>query len=296
MSRWFRHYAGMMRDEKLVSAAVKAKQPVERVAWVWGAILESAAEINDGGRYEFDCGEAAYFLRCGDDELAIILSTLADLGRLHEDRICKWADRQYESDNSTERVRKHRASVTNRNSAVSDVVVNNECNDAETLHQRYRDNEVTPDSVYVSSSVSDKRTETEKITDEFEIWYAAYPKHIGRGAALRAYRTARKKADYLALLNAAKVAATKYSQSEQKFIPHPATWLNAERWQDEELLPLKPQEPISNGLTYVEYGTEAGDAWERDYRSRGKIPPRDKKGGWYHPSEFPHEATPSQAA
>ena len=30
MSRWFRHYAGLCRDEKLVSVAIKSKQPIER--------------------------------------------------------------------------------------------------------------------------------------------------------------------------------------------------------------------------------------------------------------------------
>lgn len=108
MSRWFRHYAGMMRDEKLVSAAVKSKQPVERVVWVWGAILESASEINDNGRYEFDAGEAAYFLRCDDADLVCILACLESLGRLSGGVVVRWGDRQYSSDSAAERQRKYR--------------------------------------------------------------------------------------------------------------------------------------------------------------------------------------------
>ena len=108
MSRWFRHYAGMMRDEKLVSAAVKSKQPVERVVWVWGAILESASEINDNGRYEFDAGEAAYFLRCDDTDLVSILACLESLGRLSGGMVVRWGDRQYSSDSAAERQRRYR--------------------------------------------------------------------------------------------------------------------------------------------------------------------------------------------
>jgi hypothetical protein len=108
MSRWFRHYAGMMRDEKLVSVAVRSKQSVERVVWVWGAILESAAEINDGGRYDFDAGEAAYFLRCDEDELAGIVGGLQSLGRIDNGVIAKWSDRQFDSDGSKERQRRYR--------------------------------------------------------------------------------------------------------------------------------------------------------------------------------------------
>jgi hypothetical protein len=50
VSRWFRHYAGMMRDDKLVRVAIRSGQAIERVCWIWGAILESAAEIDNGGK------------------------------------------------------------------------------------------------------------------------------------------------------------------------------------------------------------------------------------------------------
>ena len=103
MSRWFRHYAGMMRDEKLVAVAIKAKQPVERVIWVWGAILESAAEMNDGGKFDLDAGEAAYFLRADEADIRSILDTLTASGRLAEGVVVHWSDRQYESDTSAQR-------------------------------------------------------------------------------------------------------------------------------------------------------------------------------------------------
>ena len=108
MSRWFRHYAGMMRDDKLVSVAIRAKQPVERVVWVWGAILESAAEINDGGRYDFDCAEAAYFLRCDVSDLEAAIGGLEQMGRIAAGRVCKWGERQYDSDTSRERQQRYR--------------------------------------------------------------------------------------------------------------------------------------------------------------------------------------------
>lgn len=76
MSRWFRHYAGMMRDEKLVAAAVRSRQPVERVVWVWGAILESASEIEDAGRYEIDPAEVAAFLGADARDILAIQDAL----------------------------------------------------------------------------------------------------------------------------------------------------------------------------------------------------------------------------
>src|SRR3972149_8906027 len=103
MSRWFRHYAGMMRDEKLVRAAMASKQPVERVVWIWGAILESAAEINDGGRYELDHAEVAYFLRADEADVAAIEAALTQLARVANAIVVKWGDRQYQSDRSAPR-------------------------------------------------------------------------------------------------------------------------------------------------------------------------------------------------
>jgi hypothetical protein len=110
MSRWFRHYAGMMRDEKLVRVAVKTRQPIERVIWVYGAMLESACEVQDGGRFDLDADEVAYFLRCDADDIAAIFAGLEIAGRIAGERIERWCDRQFESDSSRERVRKHRES------------------------------------------------------------------------------------------------------------------------------------------------------------------------------------------
>lgn len=108
MSRWFRHYAGMMRDDKLVRAALRAKQPVERVVWVWGCILESAAEIDDGGRYEIDHAEMAYFLRADEGDVAAIEDALRASGRVDEGVVARWQDRQFQSDRSAERQKRYR--------------------------------------------------------------------------------------------------------------------------------------------------------------------------------------------
>lgn len=121
MSRWFRHYAGMVRDEKLVRVALRSKQPIERVVWVWGAILESAAEINDGGRYDLDAAEAAHFLRADEADICTVFNALADAGRVAEGAVVHWGARQFQSDHSAprqaayrERKRKNRGDVDNR--------------------------------------------------------------------------------------------------------------------------------------------------------------------------------------
>lgn len=108
MSRWFRHYAGLCRDEKLVSVAIKSRQPVERVVWIWAAILESAAEIDDNGRYCLDAAEVAYFLRADESDILAVEAALQAAGRVAESAVVKWSNRQFSSDRSKERVAAHR--------------------------------------------------------------------------------------------------------------------------------------------------------------------------------------------
>lgn len=108
MSRWFRHYAGMMRDDKLVRVAIRSKQTIERVVWVWGAILESAAEIDDDGKYDLDAPEIAYFLRADLSDVEAVLGALEASGRISGSRVVKWGNRQFSSDTSAERQRRYR--------------------------------------------------------------------------------------------------------------------------------------------------------------------------------------------
>jgi len=108
MSRWFRHYAGMMRDEKFVRIAIRLKQPIERVLWVWGAILESAAEIDEQGRFDIDAEEISHFLRVKVSQISAIIAALTDAGRIDEGVVCKWGTRQFSSDSSKTRVAAYR--------------------------------------------------------------------------------------------------------------------------------------------------------------------------------------------
>ena len=76
-------------------------------------------------------------------------------------------------------------------------------------------------------------------TDRFDTWYTAYPNKVGRKRAEQAFaKIDWRKVDFDAVM----AALENHKQSDQwtkdggKFIPHPATWLNGERWNDE----LKP--------------------------------------------------------
>lgn len=73
----------------------------------------------------------------------------------------------------------------------------------------------------------------------FESFWEAYPRHINKAGAFKAWMKLRPDAEMLATILA---AIASQSRSEQwtkdggQFIPHPTTWLNQRRWEDR----LKP--------------------------------------------------------
>ncbi|MBM4469842.1 hypothetical protein GS502_11010 [Rhodococcus hoagii] len=67
----------------------------------------------------------------------------------------------------------------------------------------------------------------------FADWYAAYPRKVARKAAAKAYANARKTHTGAQLLLAVRRYAADPNLPEKKFIPHPSTWLNEGRWDDE---------------------------------------------------------------
>lgn len=83
-----------------------------------------------------------------------------------------------------------------------------------------------------------KDTNASKAADPaaFESWWEGYPRKTGKAAAAKAYDKARKTAtaDQLMAGLANACAVWRAERTEARFIPHPATWLNQGRWDDEQ--------------------------------------------------------------
>lgn len=103
-----------------------------------------------------------------------------------------------------------------------------------------------------------------KYPPRFEEWYFTYPKHVGKEAALRAWTRAGKLVknrlgcDSPTACNFLLDAAKAYAKSDEglsEFCPHPASWLNAgkydddrEQWQRCDATPAKPGVKASDKL------------------------------------------------
>jgi hypothetical protein len=65
---------------------------------------------------------------------------------------------------------------------------------------------------------------------QFEEFWRYYPKKVDKGAALRAFRKAAKTQDLDLVIEGARRFSQDPNLPEKQFIKNPATWLNAESW------------------------------------------------------------------
>ena len=82
--------------------------------------------------------------------------------------------------------------------------------------------------------ISSPRQKT-SVDDKFDTFWKAYPRKVGKGDARKKFEKALKHTDFDTIMT----ALGKQKQSAQwkrdggQFVPHPSTWLNQERWDDE---------------------------------------------------------------
>lgn len=110
--------------------------------------------------------------------------------------------------------------------------------------------------------------------DEFAEWYAGYPRKVGKKAAEKAYKRARKSgATREALLDGLARSMRSWEREgrpKDKY-PYPSTWLNQERWEDEETMPQDVYErpvqrqPTANDVArqmIENMRSNPGDGWK----------------------------------
>lgn len=78
---------------------------------------------------------------------------------------------------------------------------------------------------------------------EFDEFWMLWPRKEGKANAIKAYEKALKKISEPELLTKVRDYALSPNRPDVKFVPHAATWLNGERWNDETVSVAKPVDP-----------------------------------------------------
>lgn len=111
--------------------------------------------------------------------------------------------------------------------------------DITVISDRYQ-----PDAPERAGEETETETETEHSSpsasespdDSFAHFWEQYPKKVAKPQALKAWKKIKSRGHVLAELMAGleqQKASGDWRKEDGKFIPHPATWLNGRRWEDE---------------------------------------------------------------
>lgn len=231
---WLRWYHGTVSDPKWRVVAADTKQPIAVVVAIWAAMLEHGSNATERGPNATERGTLFGWndrvigaaLDLSPEVVAAVRDAMQGLV-LDGDKIKSWEKRQVKrEDNSAERARIWRE----RKRAEANAT------------ERTR----TPDKTRLDKNDSPHSPPRGKSDDpEFERWWSIYPLKVGKGAARKAWPTARQKAD----LSALTAGVERYIRSKpaDRDYCHPATWLNQERWLDEQPPLLRPVSRIPLG-------------------------------------------------
>lgn len=98
----------------------------------------------------------------------------------------------------------------------------------------------------------------EEYPNAFEQLWTIYPKHVAKMAAYKAWRKAKVGMNSAFLMTKVQAFAAQCVNTETRFIPNFATWLNGERWND-EYRPDPPQarKPATNAERNMQNLTQA---------------------------------------
>ncbi|MGC3994064.1 MAG: hypothetical protein QM779_08170 [Propionicimonas sp.] len=86
--------------------------------------------------------------------------------------------------------------------------------------------------VSTRNSHRSRGTSSASLDAEFAAWWRVWPRRVGKGQARKAYEGARRKVSAGALLRAVEEQHDVLVRAGQ-YCPHPSTWLNGERWEDD---------------------------------------------------------------
>jgi hypothetical protein len=291
MSRWFRWHEGTCEDGKFRVVARNAGVTVATVMGVWAVLLEDAS--HDDHRGVAVRGEDFYaaILDLGG-ELQAILEAMQTIGLIacctnDTIEISNWSKRQYETDTTdatnAERQRRFRekhknnAAQTKRNGSVTEA--------------KRPDTDTDTDKIAASPprAVSEKsrKSRSTPLPDD----YALPEKVTAFGATLG-------------------LSGSEMGREHQRFCNHAkqndrrcVDWIAAERnWMigSADRLGKSPRSVESSGELpgfYAKFGSEEQDAWDAYGKAKaGKPFPRDKHGGWRHPTQWPPGYEPRQVA
>lgn len=136
-------------------------------------------------------------------------------------------------------------------------------------------NEAKPTSNTNTKTNTKNKTDTKGLDKMFDRFWAAYPRRVNKQAARKAFDKLKPDENMMGII-LRELDRQKHSQQWTKdggqFIPHPATWLNGARWED-EVQEIRASATTAQGYSQRDYSGEQEEAMNR---MLGKVLPIGK--------------------
>ena len=222
-NQWLRLWHDMPTDPKWRTIAKASGQRIGDVMAVYCHLLVCASNATERGRTQSFCSEdVASSLDMETEQVEQIIAAMQ--GRvLDDDRLMGWEKRQVaREDGAAERAKAWREAKKQAKTPETN---------ATELNRTQPERNRTPDK----DKDTDKNTNTVDQPDGFDSFWSAYPKKVGKPAALKAFRSAKINGhlpDVLADVER-KAQSDAWIKDGGQFIPNPATYLNQRRWEDQ---------------------------------------------------------------
>ena len=109
-------------------------------------------------------------------------------------------------------------------------------------YKLYNDSKLTQSQPTPNPIIRKKESKNKEINKDFELFWNAYPKKIGKKKVEDKFNSIDFPIDKI--LKNIELQKQSDQWQTQQYIPNPETYLNQERWEDEVILDVQPEEPI----------------------------------------------------
>lgn len=155
----------------------------------------------------------------------------------------------------------------------------------EVAYQEQKEPKSTPSYIVSSDLISSSLSGSDP--DQFDEFYAQYPRHVAKESARKAWHKLTPSERSLALLDVSRRKAGEWSNKEPQYVPHPATYLNGRRWTDETAPATRAGLRLSEGrkglwdnIERLERANGTNGSTQNPVESVGHLePPIDRRSG-----------------
>lgn len=257
--KWIKITTDIFDDEKIL--IIESMPEADSIIVIWFKLLTLAGKQNNNGvflmsnRIAYTDEMLAAIFRRNLNTVRLALKTFSELGMIeiieNVVTIPNWNKHQtldaYEKKKERDRVYQANRRATQR----ALISKSSSCQTTQSydvaISDKEREEDIDIDNISSSSKGENEvKEEPQKqkkdlIEERFEAFWEAYPKKVGKGDARKKFH---KIAPNEVLFNQMMDSLNKAKKCEQwvrdrgQYIPHPSTWLNQSRWEDEYDAPV----------------------------------------------------------